>query len=436
MRTVGGDRAVVLGAGIAGLLAARVLAEHFAGVLVIERDELPSVPQHRRGVPQGRHLHGLLPRGLQVFDEVLPGLIDALVGRGAMVGDLLNDVRWYLRGRSLQQTDGGLPILSASRPLLEAMIRDRVLALPNVSVRSGTEVVALCLGRHRVLGVDVVDRVARSRRTVTADLTVDATGRGSCVQRWLTEAGYPEPPADQVDIDLWYGSCLFARPWDLFGDDIMVVIAPLPGQRRHGLMQRIEGDRVLVTLAGIRDDRPPRDLAGFGDFAGSLPAPDIQRLISSGRPLATPVRFRCRSYLRRRYEQLADYPAGLLPIGDAMCADPGYAGGMSMAARSAMALADQLRAGGRPDAVAFFRAVSQILDAPWGSGVPAGRAGAAEPGSALTPSYLADLERAAPDDVVLSTAYARMAGLVDPPSVLLSDAIRDRVARVSASPTF
>jgi 2-polyprenyl-6-methoxyphenol hydroxylase-like FAD-dependent oxidoreductase len=428
------DRAVVLGAGIAGLLGARVLADHFADVILIERDRLPAVPQHRRGVPQGRHFHGLRPRGLPVLEELLPGLIEELVRRGALVGDVLGDIRWYLRGRPLRRIDAGLPVLSASRPLIETVIRDRLAAEPNVTVHDGAEVVALRLtpDRRRVTGVEVADRATGAGWTLAAGLTVDATGRGSRVRRWLTEYGYPEPPAEQVDLDLWYTSATFAAAPDILGNDIMVCIAPLPGQRRSGIMQRIEGDRVLVTLAAVRGDRPPRDLAGFGDFAGSLAAPDIQRLIGSGRPLTSPVRFHCPAHVRRRYEHLADYPAGLLPIGDAVCSDPGDAEGMTVAARSAVVMAGQLSADGEPDAAAYFAAVGKILDAPWGSGIQADLAtdGVA---SRLTSGYLADLEQAAPDDAVLSTAYVRVAGLVDPPAALLGAEVRDRVARVSAA---
>jgi len=57
------DHAIVMGASMAGLLAARVLSEHYQRVTVIERDELPPIGAHRRGVPHGRHLHGLHPRG-------------------------------------------------------------------------------------------------------------------------------------------------------------------------------------------------------------------------------------------------------------------------------------------------------------------------------------------------------------------------------------
>jgi 2-polyprenyl-6-methoxyphenol hydroxylase-like FAD-dependent oxidoreductase len=47
-----GEHAVVLGASMAGLLAARVLADFFRAVTVVERDMLPDNPDNRQGVPQ------------------------------------------------------------------------------------------------------------------------------------------------------------------------------------------------------------------------------------------------------------------------------------------------------------------------------------------------------------------------------------------------
>ena len=67
-----GEHAVVLGAGVAGLLAARVLSEFHDSVSVVERDGLPDYPFHRRGIPQGRHLHNFHSRGLQVLGELFP----------------------------------------------------------------------------------------------------------------------------------------------------------------------------------------------------------------------------------------------------------------------------------------------------------------------------------------------------------------------------
>src|SRR5580693_3682071 len=77
-----GDHAVVLGASMAGLLAARTLSDSFETVTVVGRDVLPDDAANRRGVPQGRHLHALLARGAQVLEEFFPGLPDELVTDG------------------------------------------------------------------------------------------------------------------------------------------------------------------------------------------------------------------------------------------------------------------------------------------------------------------------------------------------------------------
>ncbi|HYB47056.1 MAG TPA: NAD(P)-binding protein, partial [Streptosporangiaceae bacterium] len=87
-----GDHAVVLGGSMAGLLAARVLSEHYAQVTVVERDLLPAACGHRRGVPQSRHVHGLLPRGREVLDELFSGLTAGLTAAGALTGDSLAHV--------------------------------------------------------------------------------------------------------------------------------------------------------------------------------------------------------------------------------------------------------------------------------------------------------------------------------------------------------
>ena len=103
-----GERAVVLGASMAGLLAARVLADAYAQVTVVDRDELPEASTHRRGVPQGRHVHGLLARGQQALEELFPGLTAELVAHGVPAGDLLADARLFLSGHRLRQAHTGL----------------------------------------------------------------------------------------------------------------------------------------------------------------------------------------------------------------------------------------------------------------------------------------------------------------------------------------
>jgi len=68
------QRAVVIGASVAGPLAARVLADAFGEVVLLERDRLPGGPAHRKGAPQGRHTHVLLPRGRDALEELFTGL--------------------------------------------------------------------------------------------------------------------------------------------------------------------------------------------------------------------------------------------------------------------------------------------------------------------------------------------------------------------------
>jgi 2-polyprenyl-6-methoxyphenol hydroxylase-like FAD-dependent oxidoreductase len=441
--TVGArDRSVVLGGSIAGLLAARVLAEHFARVTVVERDRLPVRAEHRRGVPHDRHFHGLLPHGQQVMEGLLPGITDTLIADGALVGDILGHIRWYIRGRMLRRAETGLTMLSASRPLIEAAVRSRVRALPNVRLCDGHQVTGLCMSpdQRRVTGARVSDRASGRDHLLPADLVVDATGRGSRTMQWLGDLGYPQPSTDRVGIDLRYASRTFASSPAVFGEDIMVAIAPPPRSGRSGVMQRIEGGQVLVTLAGARGDRPPLDPDGFASYASRLAAPDIYHLIQASTPLTRPAQFHCPTYERRRCEQLADFPAGLLVMGDAVCSfNPVYSEGISVAARTAAMLREHLSRDDEPAAEEFFRSVSLILDVPWGLAVStdmiaAGGAGPALPTWPLTAGYRASLEMAAPDDVHLSTAYVRVAALVDPPSTLLSAAVRQRVASAAASP--
>ena len=182
MNTQIADRAVVIGASIAGLLAAHALSDSYGQVTVIDRDELPETPTHRRGVPHGRHLHALAARGQQALEELLPGLTAALVADGAPAGDLLADARFYLSGHRLRQAHSGLTLLCASRPLLEHHIRTRMRTLPNLRFVDRCDVVGLLTSPdgHRVTGVRVLRRADGSAdELLDADLVVDASGRSS-----------------------------------------------------------------------------------------------------------------------------------------------------------------------------------------------------------------------------------------------------------------
>jgi 2-polyprenyl-6-methoxyphenol hydroxylase-like FAD-dependent oxidoreductase len=437
MNTRTGEHAVVLGASMAGLLAATVLAGHYRQVTVVDRDALePDTDRPRRGVPHGGHIHALLGRGQQALEELLPGLTADLVGRGAQMGDQLGDARLYFSGHRMARTRSGVPALCVSRPLLEDAVRVRVAALPGVSLVARCEAVALetSVAPCRVTGVRV-RREGDVEQAIPADLVVVATGRGSRVPAWLTAMGMPAPPVERVKIGLGYATRIYrARPEVLAGD-LAVVCAPTPSGGRGGVLQALEGDRWMVTLMGVLGDHPPTDPTRFLDFAASLQQPDIHDAIDAAEPLDHPVAFRFPASARRRYDRLPRFPERLLVLGDAFCSlNPIYGQGMTVAALEALALRDHLRHGPSPRPRAFHRRVAAIADVPWEMAVGAdlafpGVEGRRTPKTRLLNAYVGRLHATAATDGDVATAFFRVAGLLDPPTALLAPRIALRVLR-------
>lgn len=304
---MGGRHAVVLGAGIAGLLTARVLSESFARVTILDRDRADGA-HVRRGVPQGRHLHGLLDTGRAVFEELFPGCTEELVRRGATAAEVLVRTRWYVGGARLAPTPTGLTSVIASRPLLEDVLRERTRMIPNVSLREGITVHGLVGDVDRVTGVTVAGE--GPVESFAADLVVDATGRGSRIEYWLSDIGAKVPECERLEVDLGYASRLFRYREGQLGGDASVIISTGPNGHGGGAV-RIEGDRWLITLAGMLGDHPPTDPAGFREYAATLAAPDIHGIITDSEPLDDPVPYRFRSSVRRRFDRLAAMPMRL-----------------------------------------------------------------------------------------------------------------------------
>ena len=239
-----GEHAVVVGASMAGLLAAQVLARSYAQVTLIDRDELPDTPTHRRGVPHGRHLHALAARGQQVLEELFPGLTSELVADGAPAGDLLADARFFLSGHRLRPAPSGLVLLCASRPLLEGHVRARMNTLPNVQFFDRCDVVGLVTtpDRRRVAGVRVLRRADGSaEELVAANLVVDTSGRGSRTPAWLDALGSPTPEREVVQIGLAYATRTYRLSADALDGDLAILVAATPlssADRSHAAARR------------------------------------------------------------------------------------------------------------------------------------------------------------------------------------------------------
>lgn len=433
-----GYRAVVLGAGMAGLLAARVLADRYAEVVMVDRDEPPTHAAPRRGVPQGRHIHALIAGGQQALEELFPGLTDELVTAGAAHGDLLADTRIHLNGHRLRRTRSGLAFVSVSRPLLEDRVRRRVLARPEVRMIGSCDAVGLVTsdrGDH-VIGARVLRRADSSAPEVLdAALVVDATGRGSRAGDWLADLGYARPEQERVPIDVGYATRTYRLPPDALDGDLGVLQGLAPDHPRGGALSRIEGDRWMVSLIGVRGGHPATDDTGFAAFARSLRSPDIAGAIDAGEPLDEPVAHRFPADVRRRYERLRRLPAHFIAVGDAVCClNPAYGQGMSVAALEALALRRHLEHRSRVAPHAWYRQVARITAPVWDMTAGTDRTfpsvdTAPSLRIRLLGSYVARLHAAATDDPALATEVARVSGLIDVPSALLRPAVVARVLR-------
>ena len=441
-----GERAVVLGASMGGLLAARVLADFFRTVTVIERDELPDDPVNRRGVPQGRHVHSLLARGAQILEELFPGFLDELVAAGAPVWDdgELSKVYVSFSGHELPRSGTvagdhqAMAIHMPSRPLLECHVRRRLRALENVTIHGGQDVAELTAAADgsRVTGVRVVNRAGGAQQELPADLVVDAMGRGAHTPPLLEKLGYGRPIEDHIVTHTTYVSQSQRIPPGTL-QEMLFLINPAPGRPTGMSLSGYEHDTWIFTVFGMVGHEPPRDLAGMLSFAEDYAPAHVLAAVRTGEPLGPVVEHRMPSSQWRRYDKMRRFPGGLVVCGDAICSfNPIYGQGMSVAALDAVALRDCVRRGVTDLPRRYFRAAAKAIGVAWQTGPTSDLAfpevqGRRTPSMRVT-SRLVDLVlTACESDAVVATQFFKVAWLLDSPIRLLRPSFLYRVAIIN-----
>jgi hypothetical protein len=287
-----GKRAIVIGASMGGLLAGRALADCYEEVTIVERDALPQGYEPREGVPQGRHIHGLLARGREILEQLFPNLTEELVAEGATAGDLVHQGLWFNHGVYLSNVPSNLFGIAMSRPLLESGVRRRLLKFSNVRLRDGCDALEVVFDhdQNRVTGVRIHDRGdSNNTETLSADLIVDSSGRGSPSPTWLASMGYTKPREEQIKINLGYMTRTFRRQPKHFehlqGKQFAILGACEPDWR-FGAILGLERERWMVTLGGYLGDHVPTSDSGYLEFARSLQKPEIFNVIKNAEPLS------------------------------------------------------------------------------------------------------------------------------------------------------
>jgi 2-polyprenyl-6-methoxyphenol hydroxylase-like FAD-dependent oxidoreductase len=424
-------RAVVLGAGIAGLLAARVLSDHADEVLVIERDDTNGT-RPRPGVPQGTQPHALLKGGEIQLERWFPGFVDEAVAMGMVMPTPDSPMLFNLNGVDLNWPM--VPTLFATRPLLESLVRTRTLAAGNVRPVTGRSV-GLEFAGDRVSGVRYVPQGLSEAVTEPADFVVDGMGRSSRLSDWLTEGGWPRPELVRMRIDLNYATCLFERDERI--TDLVLALAQneVDGLARGAVFNHVENNQWIMVAAGYDQDHPGRTVEELAAFCRpSFPAV-FGELAGRARPVSEVMNYRQADSRRREFHALDRLPIGLAAAGDAVASfNPVYGQGMTTAMLHASCLSSYLRSGSALEQPAreYFDLVRVVVDAAWQTSTFADLAlphvdGPYPPGYRIAKVMTDLLIKASLSDQAIREHIARVRSLLDHPDSLSKPAILARV---------
>lgn len=338
------DRAIVIGGSIAGLLSARILADRFGTVTIVETDKLPDRPFARNGVPQSVQPHILFTKGYRILAELFPKIEEQLKAEGALPIDWTREFHHFshLGWNANSSSPSSLVSVSCSRPLLEWSIRQQLANYANVQFVDGHRVMGLLLheSETRITGVSLRSRNG-NRQELAASLVVDASGRRSQAPSWLRELGFTPPPETIINPFLGYATRRYKQPEGFESDwKVMLISHSPPKGTRLGYLAKIEGGEWIATLGGYGGDFPSTSDRGFLDFARSLPSLEFYDAIIGAEPTSGIYAHRATTNRLRHYEKIT-LPQGFVCLGDAVCAlCPVYGQGMTVSAIATTILRD------------------------------------------------------------------------------------------------
>lgn len=373
IKAEGSGVAVVIGGSIAGMATARVLADHYERVVVLEKDQIHRRMEGRPGAAQSWHLHHLLIAGQRELEKIFPGIIDDMVKEGAFRVDMGEQYRLMLAGSWKKVVHSDIEIVCAGRPLLEWCVRRRLDDAPRIEYRYGHEVIDLVADGEAASIRGVVSLHDGQTDIIPAEFIVDASGKNTPVPELLARNGFSAPEIEADCLNCLYSSMRHkVPPGRAWTDKVMIIAyAQRPYQRYYAAQYYTDSSRTVLStsLVGYNSYDPPRNAEEFRDFARRMPTQIIGDELDGLEPCSEVHNFRYPEMRRYRYERLKDSPSGLVALGDAFCsADPVSGAGMTKALLELGELRAML-ASGSPESAGFasryYRRVAKIADRVW-----------------------------------------------------------------------
>ncbi|MGG3574606.1 glutamate synthase [Bacillus gobiensis] len=359
------EKAVVIGSGIAGKLAAKALSHLFQQVIIVEADQECKEKVPRKRVPQSYHPHVLLKRGEEAIETLFPGIVSQLIEDGSIVTNLTKDLKWHHFGYWKKRFSGEFIMLQLSRPMLEWHLQRRVEEVPNIITRYETKTEQLLVNKHdnTIKGV----RLRSLKSGLTEEL--DASGSSSKSIDWL-QALDVKVKEEKVKIQLFYATRLYSLKIQEHPEWQSLIISPsIPDNPYGAFIQTLEENRFSVTYSGYAKAQAPKTNEEFISYAKKLPVPDVLQFLEGAEPLSEIKIHRVPYQVRRRFDLVKNIPDGFLIIGDAHCRfDPLFGQGMSVAAMQALELKSSLLQTKKADkgfSQSLHKKISKIIDVPW-----------------------------------------------------------------------
>ena len=364
-------KAVVIGGGIAGKLAAKVLSETFQEVIILEADQEYKDKTPRKKVPQSYHPHVLLKSGENSIERLFPGFFRELMENGSIKSNFTRDLKWHHFGNWKQQFSGDLTLVQQSRPLLEFHLQKRIEQVVNITTRYATRVEDLLFDRqyNKITGVKIRSVKTGIEDEIHATLVIDASGNSSQAIKWLKKNNI-SVVEEKIRIQLFYSTRLFRLkkqniiPW------FNLLISPSFPENPYGaFIQSIEESTFSVTFSGYNNELAPKTNDDFLAYAQKLPVNDVVNFLQHAEPLTEIKIHKIPFQIWRRFDKAKNLPEGLLVVGDSHCRfDPLFGQGISVAAMEAVELQKCLlnkehHTNGFSQN--FHRKISRIIKTPW-----------------------------------------------------------------------